>query len=162
MVEKDESFPFERDTESSVPLWVQLRKRIVFLISSGYFKPGDQLPKIRELAADIKINFNTVNKAYLSLISDGYLESVRGQGVFVRSIKSEQNQGISSEVQAVLDDCLQACKELGLGYDDTLAQMSLRVQRLKRESEAVENPAGFNVISVKPQAKTLGREAQSR
>lgn len=159
MADKGDNFPFDKDVDSSVPLWVQLRKRIVYLISSGYFRPGDQLPKIRELAADIKINFNTVNKAYLSLISDGYLESIRGKGVFVRTMKNEQNQGISSEVQAVLDDCLQACKEQGLSYDDILAQMSLRVQRLKLESEASENPTGFNVITVKPPVKNLGKEA---
>ena len=84
------SFTFEVDKESSVAPWMQLRKRIAYLISSGYYQPGDQLPKIRELAADISINFNTVNKAYLSLQSDGYVKSIRGKGVFVSEPKSEE------------------------------------------------------------------------
>ena len=68
-------FPFEVDTTTDVPLWVQLRQRLIHLINSGYFKPGDQLPTVRGLASEISINYNTVNKAYLSLVSDGYLES---------------------------------------------------------------------------------------
>ena len=70
-------FPFEIDATTDVPLWVQLRQRLVYLINSGYFKPGDQLPTVRGLASEISINYNTVNKAYLSLVSDGYLESTR-------------------------------------------------------------------------------------
>ena len=65
------SFPFEVDESTDVPLWVQLRQRIMHLISTGYFKPGDKLPTVRGLAQDISINYNTVNKAYLSLVSDG-------------------------------------------------------------------------------------------
>ena len=80
------SFPFEPDKTSDVPLWVQLRQRLVYLISTGYFKPGDQLPTVRALAADISINYNTVNKAYLSLASDNYIESTRGRGAFVRDL----------------------------------------------------------------------------
>ena len=37
-------FPFEVDSTTDVPLWVQLRQRLIYLINSGYFKPGDQLP----------------------------------------------------------------------------------------------------------------------
>ena len=39
-------FPFEMDNESGVPLWIQLRNRLVHLINSGYYKPGDQLPTV--------------------------------------------------------------------------------------------------------------------
>ena len=85
-------FPFEVDSTTDVPLWVQLRQRLVYLINSGYFKPGDQLPTVRGLASEISINYNTVNKAYLSLVSDGYLESTRGRGVFVRDLDAEMDQ----------------------------------------------------------------------
>ena len=70
---------FKVDETSDVPLWVQLRQRIAYLINSGVLKPGEKLPTVRGLASEISINYNTVNKAYLSLVSDGYLESTRGQ-----------------------------------------------------------------------------------
>ena len=144
-----DSFPFEADSDSTSPLWVQLRKRIVFLISSGYLKPGDQLPKIRELAAALSINFNTVNKSYLSLSSDGYVESIRGKGVFVCKVIKSDDEAEQGELEALLDDCLQACKNLGLSYNETVAQMALYVRRLKMREVRVHTEPGSNVIELK-------------
>ena len=62
---------FKVDETSDVPLWVQLRQRIAYLINSGVLKPGEKLPTVRGLASEISINYNTVNKAYLSWVSDG-------------------------------------------------------------------------------------------
>ena len=56
-------FPFEVDATTDVPLWVQLRQRLVHLINSGYVKPGDQLPTVRGLASEISSNYTTVTKA---------------------------------------------------------------------------------------------------
>ena len=55
-------------------------------LNDGTLAPGDKLPTVRGLASEISINYNTVNKAYLSLVSDGYLESTRGRGVFVTDL----------------------------------------------------------------------------
>ena len=77
---------FEIDESSGLPVWVQLRNRFVYLIKTGYYQPGDQLPSVRTLAAEAAINYNTVSKVYVNLESDGYVESVRGRGVFVRDI----------------------------------------------------------------------------
>ncbi len=124
-------FPFEIDTTSDVPLWVQLRQRLVYLINSGYFKPGDQLPTVRGLASDISINYNTVNKAYLSLVSDGYLESTRGRGVFVRDLDTEVDEEYTNEIDGVLDDCVTACRELGLSLDDVQKCMAKKIKQIK-------------------------------
>lgn len=124
-------FPFEIDTKSDVPLWVQLRQRLVYLINSGYFEPGDQLPTVRGLASDISINYNTVNKAYLSLVSDGYLESTRGRGVFVRDLDTEVDEEYTNEIDGVLDDCVTACRELGLSLDDVQKCMAKKIKQIK-------------------------------
>ena len=147
---------FTPDEDSTLPIWVQLRKRIIFLITSGYFHAGDQLPKIRELAADISINFNTVNKTYLSLQSDGYLVSVRGKGVFVSDAVRPEGLGETSQVDAILDDCLRACKNLGLSYDETVSQMNLRAMRMKMAEARPQQVPGSNVISL------FGDEAAER
>lgn len=126
-------FPFEVDATTDVPLWVQLRQRLIYLINSGYFKPGDQLPTVRGLASEISINYNTVNKAYLSLVSDGYLESTRGRGVFVRDLEAEMDEEYTREVDGVLDDCVAACRELGLSLDDIQRCMTRKIKQIKKD-----------------------------
>lgn len=126
-----DAFPFEIDTTTDVPLWVQLRQRLIYLINSGYFKPGDQLPTVRGLASDISINYNTVNKSYLSLVSDGYLESTRGRGVFVRDLDTEMDEEYAAEVDGILEDCISACRDLGLSFDDVQKCMDRKIRRMK-------------------------------
>ena len=75
---------FSIDESSGLPVWVQLRNRFVYLIKTGRLKPGDQLPSVRSLAADVAVNYNTVSKVYVDLERDGYVTTVRGKGVFVR------------------------------------------------------------------------------
>ena len=95
-------FLFEVDPTSDLPLWVQLRNRIAYLINDGTLAPGDKLPTVRGLALEISINYNTVNKAYLSLVSDGYLESTRGRGVFVTDLGAKMGAEGEGEADAVL------------------------------------------------------------
>ncbi len=151
-------FPFEVDATSDVPLWVQLRQRLVYLINSGYFKPGDQLPTVRGLASEISINYNTVNKAYLSLVSDGYLESTRGRGVFVRDLDAEADEEYAHEVDGILDDCVMACRELGLSLDDIQKCMDHKIKQIKRSegADAAAAPGGgaARIVEVDMGART--------
>ena len=71
---------FEIDESSGLPVWVQLRNRFVYLIKTGHYQPGDQLPSVRTLAAEAAINYNTVSKVYQSLEEDGYIVSKRRPG----------------------------------------------------------------------------------
>ena len=82
---------FELDEKSSIPIWLQLKNRFIYLITSGYYKPGDQLPTVRGLAADVEVNYNTVSKVYMSLEQDGYIQSKRRQGAFV--LRRERQAG---------------------------------------------------------------------
>lgn len=126
-------FPFEVDNDTDVPLWVQLRQRLIYLINSGYFKPGDQLPTVRGLASEISINYNTVNKAYLSLVNDGYLNSTRGRGVFVNDLDTEEDEEFTQSINAVLDDCIASCRDLGLSLDDIQKNMTKKILQHKEE-----------------------------
>ena len=75
---------FEVDDTSDLPIWVQLRNRITYLIRTGYFAPGQQLPSIRSLSAEAKINYSTVTKAYRELELAGLIVMVRGRGMYVQ------------------------------------------------------------------------------
>lgn len=73
----------ELDLQSEVPLYMQLANQLLEGIVSGYLNPGDSLPSVRSLAADLSINLHTVNKAYQVLKQDGFLQVHRKRGVVV-------------------------------------------------------------------------------
>ena len=58
---------FVIDHNSGLPVWIQIKNRIAYLIGSGAFVPGDRLPTVRALAVDLDISYNTVNRAYMDL-----------------------------------------------------------------------------------------------
>jgi len=122
---------FSIDETSSMPIWLQLRNRIVYLISSGYYAPGDKLPTVRELAIYLKINYNTVNKVYLSLLHDGYLVSHKGRGTFVRDIKGAAATNQDSPADNVIDMMIKQCLEVGVPLEDIPNQVNKRVERFK-------------------------------
>ena len=71
------------DTLSPTPIYEQLRDQIILGIASKQLAPGEELPSVRRLAADLGINFHTVNKAYALLADDGYLAIDRRKGTMV-------------------------------------------------------------------------------
>ena len=150
-------FPFEIDETSDLPLWVQLRQRIAYLITSGYFKPGEKLPTVRGLASEISINYNTVNKAYLSLVSDGFLESTRGRGVFVTDIAQKVDADEVDRVTALLDDCIEACREAGMSLDEIDQAMTRRIRELKIEEARREGKLSAHIVDF-PEASARAEE----
>ena len=129
-------FPFEVDSTTDVPLWVQLRQRLIYLINSGYFKPGDQLPTVRGLASEISINYNTVSKVYMSLEQDGYIQSKRRQGAFVLDVSDKPGVSISSTAEIVTSEYLKRCFELGMSLEDIEQQFALSLSEAKTKRDA--------------------------
>ena len=128
--------PFEKNEESGIPLWVQLRNRLVYLINSGHYRPGDQLPTIHEMATDLSINYNTVSKVYTSLANDGYITSKRGVGAFVNGFDAGESKEQSDAIEQALDECIAALTDLGLSHRDVEAAMRTRVRKLEQETGA--------------------------
>lgn len=83
------------DIHSSVAVYVQIENHVQFAISAGKLSPGDQLPSVRELSERLKVNPNTVAKAYRDLEVMGLLYTRRGMGVFI-------NKGIDAKCR---EDC---------------------------------------------------------
>ncbi len=76
---------FRLDPASGVPTYLQLVRQVEDALLVGYLKPGDQLPKVREVVADLAINPNTVLKAYRELEHKGLASGRPGQGTFVEA-----------------------------------------------------------------------------
>ena len=80
---------FKLDPKSGVPFYRQIIEQIRYGIASGKLQVGEQLPTVRSLAVDLKVNLNTVSKAYRELEIQNVLETQQGTGTFIGPVKVE-------------------------------------------------------------------------
>jgi GntR family transcriptional regulator len=104
------------DFESGVPIYMQLVDRIKQMVASGQLQPGQQLPTMRQLAADLRINFNTVGRAYTLLDQEGVISTQQGRGTFIASrLNEEQIQRMRlAKLRSMIGQIVQ--EALVLGY----------------------------------------------
>lgn len=81
----------EIDLTSKVPSYVQIIDQIKHLIAAGELQPDDQLPTVRQLATDLRVNFNTVARAYRLLDEEGLISTQHGRGTFILPLPTEGN-----------------------------------------------------------------------
>jgi GntR family transcriptional regulator len=79
----------ELDQNDPTPIYAQLDRALRAAIASGRLAVGDQLPTVRQLAVDLRINANTVARVYSDLERAGVLETRRGVGSFIRASRAE-------------------------------------------------------------------------
>lgn len=121
---------FKIDSKSPVPVWAQTKSRLLYLIMSGRYKEGEKLPTVRDLAVELGINYNTVNKAYQDLERDGYVTSIRGKGCYV----TDKARNGFSVIDNDIDFLIQELIRKGVGAGMTGQEIALRVVgRLQRE-----------------------------
>jgi GntR family transcriptional regulator len=85
----DSPIEFRLDPSSGVPTYLQLVQQVEHALRLGYLKPGDQLPKVRDVVAALTINPNTVLKAYRELETKGLAAGRPGQGTFIQATLSQ-------------------------------------------------------------------------
>lgn len=74
---------FDINQRSSIPIYLQLVQGVKEAVAKGLLSAGDKMPSVRELAAKITINPNTIAKAYQEMEREGIIETLRGRGTFV-------------------------------------------------------------------------------
>ena len=105
------------------PIYSQIVDSFRERIATGILQPGDKLPSVRELAADMAINPNTIQRAYRELENAGWIATVPGKGCFVHGIPT----GTNPEQQALLDDFDHLTQRLlaaGLSREDLIRHLS--------------------------------------
>ena len=123
---------FEVDHGSGLPVWIQVKNRIAYLIGSGAYAAGDRLPTVRALAVDLDISYNTVNRAYMDLEREGYISTRKGRGTFVAERREVgADRAADNPVELVIDDMIRACLSAGLAGDDILPMVGARLERRK-------------------------------
>jgi len=103
------------DPNSSVPIYVQIEDSIHSSIIAGQLQPGEQLPTIRELAADIRVNLNTVARAYFELDREGVISTQRGKGTFVTGVldKDQIERKRQRLLHSIIETALEEARSLG-------------------------------------------------
>jgi GntR family transcriptional regulator len=112
---------FRLDPGSGVPTYRQLVHQVEHALRLGYLKPGDQLPKVRDVVATLAINPNTVLKAYKELEVKGLAVGRPGQGTFVQATLSQIALPALTELSKALLGWLTAADGAGLDEDGIVA-----------------------------------------
>ncbi len=104
------------DSDSAVPIYMQIVHSIKLQVATGRLKPGDQLPTVRELATTLSINPNTVARAYDLLDGDHVITTQQGRGTYVR--EHPDNVHLTRVRQEELKTIMNSTvgKALSLGY----------------------------------------------
>lgn len=99
------------------PIYEQITERLQNLMLSGGLEPDSQLPSVRQLAMDLALNPNTIQRAYTELERSGYIYSVKGRGNFVRDHKTLSNLK-KQQLHARLRESVLACRMAGMRDDE--------------------------------------------
>ena len=73
----------EIDFRSGIPIYLQVVERIKERLASGQLRPGDQLPTVRSLAQELRVNFNTIARAYRIMDESGIISTQQGRGTYI-------------------------------------------------------------------------------
>lgn len=120
----------EVDPKDPTPLYAQLDRAIRVAIGTGQMKPGDQLPTVRQMAVDLRINANTVARVYLLLERDGIVKTKRGVGTFISAGVPPQTHAPHRErqLQSVIDRFLTEAATLGYTPREASRSLARRVK----------------------------------
>ena len=113
------------DITDRTPLYVQLERGIRAAIATGRLQVGEQLPTVRQLAVELRINANTVAKVYAQLEREGVLETRRGVGTFVtaRVRTSADIAAREAELRRLVNRFLAELSEHGFTADEAIAEL---------------------------------------
>ena len=106
------------------PIYEQIKERLRQLILSGAIREGERMPSVRELAAEVAINPNTIMRAYRELESEGFVYSVQGKGTFAGRLSEVD----TSRKQLLLQKFRDSAKEL-LQLGVTMEELSQILQQ---------------------------------
>ncbi|GHV43348.1 putative HTH-type transcriptional regulator YhcF [Spirochaetia bacterium] len=120
MAKDTENISFSLDNGSGVPVYRQIINQIENAVVSGRMAVGDRLPTIRSLAVSLKINPNTIAKAYNELEIRGIVQTQVGSGTYIADKKPDVARARQKRLREAAERFLQEAGELGAGKDEVI------------------------------------------
>ena len=90
------------DYRDAKPIYIQIIENTRAQIATGVLQPGDKLPSVREMAAKLSINPNTIQRAYREMEQQGLIQTIPGKGCFICGTAAPDWQKLDSVVAALL------------------------------------------------------------
>lgn len=124
---------FHIDAKHPTPLYHQLERSIKFAIATGKLRIGDQLPTVRQLAVDLRINANTVARVYSELERSGVLITRRGVGTFVQERPAEASlsrRDRDRNLRELADHFIAETHTRGFSLDEVIEHLQSRRKKV--------------------------------
>ncbi len=118
---------FKLDPKSGIPFYRQIIDQIRYGIASGELKVGEQLPTVRALAVELKVNLNTVTKAYKELEIQNVLETQQGTGTFIGNSKiTIDPKEKSAKIDSICTEFINIASSYGFTINDIINELKLK------------------------------------
>ena len=130
---------FQLNFKSGNPVYLQLVEQVKAAAASGAIHAGEPLPSIRPLAEELRVNRNTIAKAYAELEHQGVIETVAGKGCFVRATGSPFKKDVRLKLLAErVDDAVVQAHHLQIARTEFLRLAEDRFDRFQHKRDAAE------------------------
>ena len=125
---------FQIDFKSGKPVYLQLVDQVRYAAASGALRPGDPLPSIRPLAEELRVNRNTIAKAYTELESQGVIETIPGKGCFLKENNSPFTRQVRQKLLLTeIDEAVVMAHHLQVDREKFLALVRERLDYFERK-----------------------------
>jgi GntR family transcriptional regulator len=127
---------FKIDFKSGKPVYLQLVDQIRYAAASGVLQAGEPLPSIRPLAEELRVNRNTIAKAYAELENQGVIETQPGKGCFLKENNSPFTKPIRQKLLlAEIDEAVVMAHHLQVDREKFLALVKERLDYFEQKSD---------------------------
>lgn len=127
----------EIDFRSDQPIYLQIVEQIQQLILQGDLQTGDQLPTVRQLATDLRVNFNTIARAYRLLDEAGLISTQQGRGTYIWERPSDEKVGKMRQqnLEELVQKYTQELERLGYSAEELIAVFSSQIEHWREQQD---------------------------